>query len=98
MMPSGQRASRTRWRRQKSDLETIAEWLAGHPRKDPPTDESDKSLFAEGYRKFADKCAECHNYRRKTGEEIGSGPDLTGYGDSEWLRSMISDPAGPTRY
>jgi quinol-cytochrome oxidoreductase complex cytochrome b subunit/mono/diheme cytochrome c family protein len=81
----------------EAELDSIAEWLAGHPRKEVPT-EGDKSPFAEGYRKFVSECISCHNYRRAPGEEIVSGPDFTGYGDAEWIRGMIVDPAGKTRY
>lgn len=78
----------------EADLDQIAEWLAGHPRKEPPPN----GPFADGFKKFSDRCIECHNYRRAPGEEIVSGPDFTGYGDAEWIRGMIVDPAGKSRY
>jgi quinol-cytochrome oxidoreductase complex cytochrome b subunit/mono/diheme cytochrome c family protein len=82
----------------EADFEEIASWLAMAPRKEPPSDDKDESPFAKGYRKFADKCSECHTYRRKEGDDFGKGPDFTGYGDTEWIRGMIADPAGRSRY
>ena len=37
-----------------------------------------------------DHCAGCHKFR--DAGELGSAPDLTGYGSREWLIGMISDP------
>lgn len=41
-------------------------------------------------------CTDCHRFG-DTGE-LGSAPDLTGYGSREWLVGMISDPAGERFY
>jgi ubiquinol-cytochrome c reductase cytochrome b subunit len=39
----------------------------------------------------ADNCVQCHKFR--DAGELGSAPDLTGYGSREWLVGMISNPA-----
>ncbi|MCA9123519.1 MAG: cytochrome b N-terminal domain-containing protein [Planctomycetaceae bacterium] len=36
-------------------------------------------------------CTDCHRFHDKG--DLGSAPDLTGYGSSEWLSAMISNPA-----
>ena len=38
--------------------------------------------------KFA--CTDCHKFRDSG--DLGSAPDLTGYGSAEWLIGMISNP------
>lgn len=35
-------------------------------------------------------CTDCHKFRDKG--ELGTAPDLTGYGSREWLTAMISNP------
>ena len=40
------------------------------------------------------QCTECHPDEGK----IKSAPELTGYGDAEWLRLMIMSPSHPARY
>ena len=37
-----------------------------------------------------DRCVSCHKFHESG--ELGSAPDLTGYGSREWLIGMISDP------
>ena len=44
-----------------------------------------RKLIADG-----DRCASCHKFREAG--ELGSAPDLTGYGSREWLLGMISNP------
>lgn len=68
-----------------ADLPVIADWLATHPRKGPPPDQ-----FKH--------CVDCHSYDRKPDEDYSEGPDLTGYGDEEWLRAMIVYPWSEARY
>jgi ubiquinol-cytochrome c reductase cytochrome b subunit len=36
-------------------------------------------------------CTDCHKFR-ETGE-LGTAPDLTGYGTGDWLRAFLADPA-----
>ena len=47
-----------------------------------PLDASDE---AEGY-----SCTDCHKFGEEG--ELGSAPDLTGYGSEEWLIGIISNP------
>jgi ubiquinol-cytochrome c reductase cytochrome b subunit len=35
-------------------------------------------------------CTDCHKFR--DAGELGSAPDLTGYGTREWLRGFLADP------
>jgi ubiquinol-cytochrome c reductase cytochrome b subunit len=80
------------------DFDAISEWLGSNPRKDPP-DEKDQSQFAKGFRKFDTHCSECHTYKPKEGiSDSADAPDLTGYGDAQWLREMIMAPAHPSKY
>src|SRR5205085_5397 len=73
------------------DFDTVAEWLAGHPRGTQPS-------TSRGAKVFNKRCARCHSYEGQGGGEPGSAPDLTGYGDAEWLRLMIMSPDHPQRY
>ncbi len=53
----------------------------------------DAQLVEKGRRLLADDssgCAQCHKFH--DAGELGSAPDLTGYGSLEWLVGMISDP------
>ncbi len=55
-------------------------------------DKKDAAAIAEGAKliKNAEHCAMCHRF---DGEgELGTAPDLTGYGSREWIVGMISDP------
>ena len=47
--------------------------------------EAGKKLIADG-----ERCASCHKFH--DAGELGSAPDLTGYGSREWLIGMIRDP------
>jgi ubiquinol-cytochrome c reductase cytochrome b subunit len=81
-----------------ADFDAIADWLAEHPRKDAP-DDKDQSDFAKGFRKFDAHCSECHTYKPKEGiSDAADAPDFTGYGDAQWLREMIMNPAHPSKY
>jgi ubiquinol-cytochrome c reductase cytochrome b subunit len=80
------------------DFDDIAEWIASHPRG--KVFEPDRNrVLARGFAAFQNHCAECHSYEGEGGGgESGSAPDLTGYGDAEWLRLMIMLPDHPLRY
>lgn len=55
-------------------------------------DEKDAARI-DGGRKLIeadDRCVSCHKFRDQG--ELGSAPDLTGYGSREWLVGMISNP------
>ena len=41
-------------------------------------------------------CTDCHKFHDQG--ELGSAPDLTGYGSREWLMGMIADPQGERFY
>lgn len=75
------------------DFDDAATWLASHPRGKV----FDENL-ARGHKVFEKRCARCHSYEGEGGGGETSGPDLTGYGDAEWLRLMIMAPDHPLRY
>lgn len=56
-------------------------------------DEKDVALIEAGRKLLADtdRCAGCHKFH--AAGELGSAPDLTGYGSQEWLTGMIGNPA-----
>jgi ubiquinol-cytochrome c reductase cytochrome b subunit len=79
-----------------ADFEQIAEWLATHPRG---KSFDDRPSLAKGYKAFQERCADCHKYEGEGGDSAeGAAPDLTGYGDADWLRLMIVSPDHPARY
>jgi len=80
-----------------ADFDSIAAWLGSHPRKDKPKDD-EQGDHAKGYRIFQKlECTSCHTYK---GESEGGtpAPELTGYGDAEWLRMMVMSPSHSSRY
>ncbi len=79
-----------------AEFDLIAAWLGGHPRDAIPVEE-DKAAFAKGYSAFNAKCSSCHQYKGQGGGESGA-PDLTGYGNADWIRLMIMAPSHPERY
>jgi ubiquinol-cytochrome c reductase cytochrome b subunit len=79
-----------------AEFESVAEWLASHPRG---KSFADRPALAEGYKVFEKRCARCHSYEGEGGgSEEGGAPDLTGFGDADWLRLMIVSPNHPARY
>lgn len=57
-------------------------------------DKADADLIKAGQKWIADAengCAGCHKWRDIG--DLGSAPDLTGYGSVEWLTGMIGNPA-----
>jgi ubiquinol-cytochrome c reductase cytochrome b subunit len=58
---------------------------AAADKKDAERIEAGRKLIADG-----ERCASCHHFREAG--ELGSAPDLTGYGSREWIAGMISDP------
>jgi ubiquinol-cytochrome c reductase cytochrome b subunit len=60
-------------------------------RKDAAGIEAGRKLIAD-----AERCASCHKFH--DAGELGSAPDLTGYGSREWLIGMISNPKGERFY
>ncbi|HXG12939.1 MAG TPA: cytochrome b N-terminal domain-containing protein [Gemmataceae bacterium] len=81
----------------EQDLDAVATWLASHPRptNPPPDDPELAGKLARGFKVFQQRCLECHTYN---GEGTPQGPDLTGYGDADWLRLMIMAPDNALRY
>jgi ubiquinol-cytochrome c reductase cytochrome b subunit len=56
-----------------------------------PLDENDRELIDAGQKQIvALGCTDCHKWREEG--DLGSAPDLTGYGSREWLKGMISNP------
>jgi ubiquinol-cytochrome c reductase cytochrome b subunit len=80
----------------EEDVELISEWLSQAPRGEPK-DPARKSAYEKGLDAFKNRCAECHTYDDPTGE-AADGPDLTGFGDADYLRNMIVNPHGAKRY
>jgi ubiquinol-cytochrome c reductase cytochrome b subunit len=80
--------------KERQYLKVLAGWLARHPSRLSP--DRDSAAFKEGHKTFTERgCATCHAYEGKGGRQ---GPDLTGYGDAEWVRLMVLAPAHPKRY
>lgn len=85
---------------EKKDLEALAKYLGAHPGRasaeDQKTDwfKKGKDLFGEdGY-----NCDRCHGMPGDPPKDRWRGPNLTGYGDEEWIRQMIVTPFRHTRY
>jgi len=57
-------------------------------RPDNPTVADD--ILEAGREAIADNCAECHKYGDEG--ELGSAPDLTGYGSRQWMIDFVSNP------
>jgi ubiquinol-cytochrome c reductase cytochrome b subunit len=55
-------------------------------------DQQDAATIEAGRKVIAseENCAGCHKFREAG--ELGSAPDLTGYGSRKWLVGMISNP------
>src|SRR5262249_17487790 len=78
------------------ELQTIAEWLGSHPPADVSA-EGDATPFARGYKLFEDRCGSCHTYKGEGGGSTPA-PDLTGYGNADWIRLMVMAPGSTLRY
>ena len=60
-------------------------------------DAEDAAKIAEGKKKLVSlTCTDCHKYHGEG--DLGSAPDLTGYGSYEWLKGMIADPTHERYY
>ncbi len=83
----------------EAEWDRIADWLGSHPRREPPGEDAkgEQDPFVIGYRAFEARCGECHTYK-DTGGGSTKAPDLTGYGDADWLRLMLMAPAHDRRY
>jgi ubiquinol-cytochrome c reductase cytochrome b subunit len=58
--------------------------------------EKGKAAFAEAWEGSSASCIDCHKFHDEG--DLGSAPELTGYGSKEWLVRMISDPAHEAFY
>ncbi len=67
------------------------------PRK-PGETAPDPDAIAEGQKLIAGElgCTDCHRYHDKG--DLGSAPDLTGYGSRQWLAAMIANPQAERFY
>ncbi len=82
---------------QNDELEVIAKWLADQRH---PKDKRNKELAKQGQAAFElgrNKCKNCHVLEGTNGAGEDA-PDLTGYGSTEWIRSMIMRPMHGSRY
>ncbi len=81
---------------QKEELKKVIIALSAeaHLKAQRKADIDDVAAIAEGRKLIsaADTitCIECHKF---AGEGKTKGPDLTGYGSTEWMTAMISNPA-----
>lgn len=62
--------------------------------KEDGTLEKGNAAFAETWDTAS--CVDCHKFHDQG--DLGSAPELTGYGSKEWLAKMISDPTHETLY
>lgn len=61
------------------------------------SDESEATLIEEGRTQITEiGCTDCHKFH--DAGELGSAPDLTGYGSYDWLKGMISNPSHQRYY
>ncbi len=76
-------------------LQAVAAALAaeaGYPNLDPRLVQRGRELLADD----SSGCAQCHKFHDSG--DLGSAPDLTGYGSREWLVGMISNPGAERFY
>lgn len=60
-------------------------------RQQKPEIEAGRKLLVEEF-----NCTECHKFHDEG--DLGSAPDLTGYASRDWLKGMLSQPAGERFY
>jgi len=76
-------------------LQTVAAALSAEAARNDEAVQNrrNRSSVVEGIRLMSAEfaCTDCHRFHDKG--ELGSAPDLTGYGSREWLKGMISNPA-----
>lgn len=58
--------------------------------------EKGKTAMAEAWDATSTSCIDCHKYHDEG--DLGSAPDLTGYGSKDWLVKMITDPTHEEMY
>ncbi len=74
----------------RQQLRLAAEALAAESR--PPANRRAKHRAAAGRKLISGElgCTACHRFHAEG--EVGSAPDLTGYGSRQWLIAFVSDP------
>ncbi len=80
--------------KQKRDLIVLALSAEAKLPSQAEADARDADKIAEGAALLTDGelgCTDCHKFH--DAGELGTAPDLTGYGSKEWLTSFISNPA-----
>jgi mono/diheme cytochrome c family protein len=80
----------------KEGFDQVSRWLATSPRKAPGKAASPEMI--KGFEFYQKHCLRCHSFASAGGSSATKGPDLTGYGDADWLRLMIMSPHDPNRY
>ncbi|HJZ86258.1 MAG TPA: cytochrome b N-terminal domain-containing protein [Polyangia bacterium] len=76
----------------EDELRALAEFVYSQS----GTPDADRSLVARGQALFAEKnCDECHE---TDGQTPGQGPNLSGRGTLEYVKSVIADAGAPMRY
>ncbi|MDH5672586.1 MAG: cytochrome b N-terminal domain-containing protein [Myxococcales bacterium] len=77
-------------------LKAVIEYLIslGHETGDPAYD---LALAKRGKRVFEESCFDCHAIG-ENGADIFDGPNMTGYGSSEWIFNQIKQPDAETQY
>lgn len=75
----------------KDQIEAVVMALAAEAGRPDP--QADEKLVAEGRKLIADgdRCGSCHRFGDNE-MDLGTAPDLTGWGSREWLVGIINDP------
>jgi mono/diheme cytochrome c family protein len=75
----------------KQQIEAVIAALAAEAGRPDP--QAGKTLVAEGRKLIADgdRCGSCHRFGDNE-MDLGTAPDLTGWGSREWLVGIINDP------
>ncbi len=87
-------------RQLRDDLTAVAGALSAEARLPPP--EGAEPVHTEALQAGAELlagrlgCTDCHRFHDQG--ELGSAPDLTGYGSRDWIIGMMSNPAHPRFY
>jgi ubiquinol-cytochrome c reductase cytochrome b subunit len=84
-----------------TDVENVVMALSAeaHLRSQTELDAAAMERIEEGRKKISDAdagCAQCHKFH--DAGELGSAPDLTGYGTRAWLEAFVQNPAAKQFY
>lgn len=61
-----------------------------HAQEKPDADSIASGLVSKGVSLINEHCSSCHRFGGEG--ELGTAPDLTGYGSYEWMMGLVSDP------